>query len=305
MDKRYESQYAVLYQADCLAWLDEQSPLSFHAVVTDPPYGLLEYTAPEIAKLRAGRGGVWRIPPRIGGSQRSPVPRFTVLSVDDRKAIRSFFVRWGTALLPVLVPGAHVVVASNPLVSHLVATAMEEIGFEKRGELVRLVRTLRGGDRPKGAEAEFRDVSAMPRSCWEPWLVFRKPLMGTLAENLRKWRTGGFRRVTDDAPFCDVIHSGRTPKQERDLAPHPTLKPQGFLRELVKAALPLGTGRVLDPFAGSGSTLAACEALKITGVGVELNEEFVRLAVTSIPKLGRLYPSNDSQAPLFAVPGAL
>jgi hypothetical protein len=40
------------------------------------------------------------------------------------------------------------------------------VGFEKRGEVIRLVQTLRGGDRPKNAHREFAEVSVMPRSSW-------------------------------------------------------------------------------------------------------------------------------------------
>jgi len=36
--------------------------------------------------------------------------------------------------------------------------------------------TMRGGDRPKAAHEEFKDVSVMPRSMWEPWVLFRKPI---------------------------------------------------------------------------------------------------------------------------------
>jgi tRNA G10 N-methylase Trm11 len=49
-----------LHLTDCLAWMDRQSANSVHAIVTDPPYGLKEYTAPEKQKLRRGKGGVWR-----------------------------------------------------------------------------------------------------------------------------------------------------------------------------------------------------------------------------------------------------
>jgi site-specific DNA-methyltransferase (adenine-specific) len=54
-----------LYLHDCLEWLDEQPGASFEAIITDPPYGLKEYTAEEQVKLRAGRGRVWRIPQDI------------------------------------------------------------------------------------------------------------------------------------------------------------------------------------------------------------------------------------------------
>jgi hypothetical protein len=73
-------------------------------------------------------------------------------------------------------------------------------GFEKRGEIIRLVQTLRGGDRPKNAHNEFPDVTVMPRSCWEPWGIFRKSCEGRVQDNLRKWGTGGLRRLSDRAP---------------------------------------------------------------------------------------------------------
>jgi len=47
---------ATLVHADCFDWLRVCSPRSIHAVVTDPPYGLLEYSHKEQAKLRNGRG---------------------------------------------------------------------------------------------------------------------------------------------------------------------------------------------------------------------------------------------------------
>ena len=48
---------ASLYQGNCLDWLAGQEPCSIHGVVTDPPYGLVEYTTREQSKLRNGRGG--------------------------------------------------------------------------------------------------------------------------------------------------------------------------------------------------------------------------------------------------------
>jgi site-specific DNA-methyltransferase (adenine-specific) len=161
----------------------------------------------------------------------------------------------------VLVPGGHVFIAANPLLSHLVYIALTESGFEKRGEIIRLVQTLRGGDRPKNAHEEFRDVTVMPRSAWEPWGLFRKPCEGRVQDNLRKWKTGGLRRLGPDQPFCDVIQSSPTRSVEREIAPHPSLKPQAFMRQIVRAALPLGEGIVLDPFMGGGSTIAAAHAV--------------------------------------------
>jgi DNA modification methylase len=279
---------ARLVQDDCLLWLAKQAPNSIQAVVTDQPYGLVEYSDIEQAKLRQGKGGIWRIPPSFDGSQRSPLPRFTVLRQNDLEALEQFFLAWARRLIPVLVPGANVLVASNPLLSYIVSSALSTAGLERRGELVRLVMTMRGGDRPKHAHVEFSDVSVMPRSMWEPWLVFRKPLEGRVQDNLRKWGTGGFRRISAERPFGDVIESAPTRKTERQLAKHPSLKPQAFLRQIVRGVLPLGKGVVLDPFAGSGSTLAAAEAVGYESIGIEKDPKYFSMATRAIPKLSQL-----------------
>ena len=192
---------ATLFRDDCLAWLDRQPPNSVHAVVTDPPYGLVEYSDHEQAKLRRGSGGVWRIPPSFDGAKRAPLPRFTVLKSTDLDALERFFLAWGRSVLRVLVPGANVVVASNPLLSHLVSGALSRAGLERRGEIVRLVMTMRGGDRPKAAHVEFSDVSVMPRSMWEPWLLFRKPVDGRVQDNLRK----GVRVAFAESPLTGPL----------------------------------------------------------------------------------------------------
>jgi DNA modification methylase len=279
---------ATLFHADCLQWVQTQPPNSIHAIVTDPPYGLHEYTDEQQQKLKDKKGGVWRIPPSLGGYRRSPLPRFTTLTREQLVELRDYFGVWASLFLPKLVPGAHVVMASNPLVSYIVSNALADAGLERRGEIARLTTTLRGGDRPKNAHEEFAEVTVMPRSRWEPWIVFRKPLDGRVQDNLRKWKTGGFRRISANKPFADVIVSAPTKAHEKQLAPHLSLKPQSFLRKLVRAVLPLGEGVVVDPFAGSGSTLAAAEFLGYESVGVENNPEFFEIARQAIPKLARL-----------------
>jgi site-specific DNA-methyltransferase (adenine-specific) len=279
---------ARLFHQDCFDWMDAQPSNSVEAVVTDPPYGLVEYSPEEQKKLRSGRGGVWRIPPSFDGHKRSPLPRFTTLRQQDLEGMDAFFEAWGRSLLRVLVPGGHAMIASNPLVVHLVTNALVRAGFEPRGNIVRQVMTMRGGDRPKNAHEEFPDVSVMPRSMWEPWVLVRKELDGRVQDNLRKWGTGGLRRVSGEKPFGDVIPSHPTRSSERSIAPHPSLKPQSFLRQVVRASLPLGVGTVLDPFAGSGSTLAAAEAIGYASIGVERDKNYVRVAEQAIERLSRL-----------------
>lgn len=284
-----------IYQANCLDWMDLQPENCVHSIVTDPPYGLKEYSHEQKRKLRDRKGGIWRIPPSFDGCQRSPVPRFTVLSAQDRERLQDFFAEFALRALRIMVPGGHLFIASSPLLSHLVYLPLMKAGFEKRGEVIRLVQTLRGGDRPKNAHYEFPDVTVMPRSAWEPWGIFRKPCEGRVQDNLRKWKTGGLRRPSAEVPFTDVIPSGPTRREERSLAPHPSLKPQSFMRKIVRASLPMGTGIVLDPFMGAGSTIAAAIAVGYNSIGTESDSLFFDTAARGIPRLSALILAGKSQ----------
>ena len=242
-------------------------------------------------KLRAGRGGVWRLPPKVGGSHRDPLPRFTVLTEEQKQHLRIYFRDWGRLLLHCLVPGGHVCVAGHPILQHHIQGAMTEAGFEVRPAIMRLYYSFRGGDRPKNAETEFPEVCVSPKGAYEPWMLFRKPIEAkTVAENLRQWKAGALRRLSLDKPLPDAIPSGRTPKREEAISNHPCLKPQHFMRIIVRSLLPLGEGTILDPFMGSGSTIAAAEAIGYVSTGLELDSEYFNLAKKSIPRLAALYP---------------
>ena len=138
----------------------------------------------------------------------------------------------------------------------------------------------------------------MPRGGYEPWGIFRKPLLPNMkvSDCLREFQTGGLRRNPNGKPFSDVILSERTPQFERRIADHPSLKPQSLLRCLVYAALPLGVGTIVDPFMGSGSTLAAAEAVGVVGIGIERYKKYFEIARKAIPQLAAL----GSKGPPFA-----
>jgi len=292
-----------ILHADAFEWLSSIPENSLHAIVTDPPYGVKEYNLDQIEKRANGNGGIWRIPPSFDGHTRAPLPRFTALNPKERKQLDEFFTEWAKAATHALRPGAHVFIASNSFLSQLVFSALVKGGLEFRGELIRLVRTLRGGDRPKNAETEYPDVCSMPRGCYEPWGILRKPLpVGMkVSDCLQQFETGGLRRVGPHKPFDDVILSGRTPQRERRIADHPSLKPQAFLRQIVYAALPLGTGIIADPFMGSGSTIAASEAVGLTSIGAERYLDYYEVSRKAISRLAALAvePMEDLQASLL------
>jgi site-specific DNA-methyltransferase (adenine-specific) len=278
---------------------DWQNGGGVHAIVTDPPYGVIEFAEENVEKMRDGSGGVWRIPPELDGNQRNPLPRFTVLDDDDKQMLREFFTKFGELAEKVLRPGGHVFVASTQLLMHYVSAGLDEAGLERRDVLVRETKTLRGGDRPKGAHdhPEYSMVSSMPRVYWEPWLLYRKPYEGKLVENLETWQTGGLRRESEERPFTDLLEDGKTSKREREISAtanpegedsHPSVKPQALMRELCHAALPLQKGTILDPFMGSGATIAAADALGYDSVGIEVDDAYYEMAENAIPKFSEL-----------------
>lgn len=94
--------------------------------------------------------------------------------------------------------------------------------------------------------------------------------------------------VTDDGrkvPADNAFQRGKTLRQNF----HPTVKPTDLMRYLCRLITPPG-GTVLDPFAGSGSTLKAAELEGFNAIGIELDPAYVEIARRRI----------SSDAPLFA-----
>lgn len=286
---------SFLIHADCLEWLGRIPESCIHGIVTDPPYGVKEYEFDQLEKRANGNGGIWRIPPSFDGSMRQPLPRFTALNAKERAQLSRFFTEWASVAVHALRPGGHVFIACNSFMCQMVYSALVAGGLEFRGQLIRVVRTLRGGDRPKNAEEEFPDVCSLPRGSYEPWGILRKPIPTGMkvSECLRKFETGGLRRLPEGVPFTDLIEAGRTSREEREIADHPSLKPQALLRELVYSVLPLGKGVVVNPFMGSGSTVAAAEALGIRCIGIEKNVEYFKVAKKSIGRLSKFAVPRD------------
>jgi site-specific DNA-methyltransferase (adenine-specific) len=57
---------------------------------------------------------------------------------------------------------------------------------------------------------------------------------------------------------------------------HPTQKPEGLIERMVLASSKEGD-LIIDPFAGSGTTLRVCQQLNRNCIGIELNPEYIKL----------------------------
>jgi hypothetical protein len=76
----------------------------------------------------------------------------------------------------------------------------------------------------------------------------------------------------DGGPF--VSETGRDSTAVTARNHHPTVKPLALMRWLVRLVTPPG-GTVLEPFAGSGTTLMACVLEGFNGIGIEMTDEYL------------------------------
>lgn len=97
--------------------------------------------------------------------------------------------------------------------------------------------------------------------------------------------TGDIRSVTWEDDGTRLMRSVlEVPTMWRRGAIHPTEKPIGILDPLITYACPPG-GLVLDPFAGSGSTLVAARASGRCAAGVEADEAYAEKAARRLEQL--------------------
>lgn len=197
----------TLYCGDCLEVMAEMEANSVDAVITDPPYGLQfmgkewDHGVPREAfwreALRVAKPGAWLL--AFGGTRT--FHRLMVAIEDAGWEIRDT-VMW--------------VYGSGFPKSHNVSKAIDKMYGAER-EVVGVVQKLasaanvhKGWERPwaydeKGEPKRTMDITApaTPESkqwdgwgtalkpAWEPVVVARKPVIGTVAENVLEWGTGG------------------------------------------------------------------------------------------------------------------
>ena len=147
------------------------------------------------------------------------------------------------------------------------------------------------------------------KPAFEPVVVARKPLIGTVAANVQEYGTGALNidacRIAGEASgrwpanvmldesqavelggasrffYTAKASSAERPK-DGDVA-HPTVKPLDLMRYLVRLVTPPG-GTVLEPFAGSGTTAEACIVEGFKCIAIEMTDDYLPLIVQRITK---------------------
>jgi DNA modification methylase len=160
-------------QADCFEALPKLDADSVDSIITDPPYGI------------GVNGMEWDRPARLDPSTPPGKRRRRPATENPNQTFQEFSREWSRACLQGLRPGGHLAAFAAPRTAHRLTCGLEEAGYEIRDVLMWLqgqgypaTRVLPGG------------LGTGLKPAWEPIILARKPLDGTLDQNLKAHGTG-------------------------------------------------------------------------------------------------------------------
>lgn len=165
-------------QGDCLAVMAGTDADSADAIITDPPYDLTAASRGGSARTNdpATPFGRHRLQSRDGGGFMGQAWDATGVAFDSAT--------WAAALR-VAKPGAHLVAFGGTRTHHRLMVAIEDAGWEIRDCLM----WLYGSGFPKSHNLSGGVGTAL-KPAWEPIILARKPLAGTVAANVARYGTG-------------------------------------------------------------------------------------------------------------------
>ena len=75
---------------------------------------------------------------------------------------------------------------------------------------------------------------------------------------------------------------------------HPTQKPEGLLERIILASSNEGH-TVMDPFIGSGTTLRVCQQTNRSGIGIDINPEYIQMTEARLAEAFSGFDSIDAR----------
>lgn len=194
---------------------------------------------------------------------------------------------WSTELFRVCKPGASVLVFNSTRTIAHVQIALENSGFYSRDILV----YRRSSGIPKGINMQksleqkgYENPNKLEgwhsclRSEWEAVCVVQKPLVNNYTQTLLEYGTGLFYTKQEDGGFQSNILENIKREKTQDFNVHCTVKPLDLMKKLVEIFVPRSRDSiVIDPFAGSGTTLVAAKLAGLDYIGIEIEPSYVEI----------------------------
>src|SRR2546428_2734280 len=192
---------------------------------------------------------------------------------------------WAKEVFRVCKPGAFVAAFNSTRTMAHLQVALERAGFYARDCLVYrrpsgIPKGLNFQNQLKKRGGQDYEKWAGWHSClrneWEAIVLVQKPLVNNYIETVLKYGVGLFRTTNDDGSFQSNILEGYSRNNGEQNSVHCTVKPFSLIVKLVNLLVPSGEEHViLDPFAGSGTTLIAATKLGRSYLGIEIVPEYV------------------------------
>ena len=174
----------ILHLGDCFDVLRTMPDACVDSVVTDPPAGIA-FMGKEWDDFRRARNEADVGRDSIGGRMSAHAPEI------GRRS-RAAFIAWLTEImrecLRCLKPGGHALIWALPRTAHWTATAVEDAGFEIRDVVAHMFGT--GFPKSYNLRGEHVGKGTALKPGREDWILARKPLDGTVAENVLRFGTG-------------------------------------------------------------------------------------------------------------------
>lgn len=290
-------------QGDCKLVMSNMPDDSIAACITDPPYNYeiigRKWDSREInrrlSRIQNSNTLVKNIPYGSGLAGGVRNARWYDRNRENVSEYTNWCTEWGRELFNVCKHGAPVAVFSSARTAAHVQIALESAGFYTRDLLV----YRRHSGIPKGLNLGKKlEKSNHPdaekwdgwhtcfRNEWEAIVLVQKPLLNNYWNTLQETGVGVFKTVNLDGTFQSNIIEGYDKKPEKKIA-HCTVKPLELIKKLIVTLVPKSnTNVILDPFAGSGTTLVAAQQLGYLYTGIEIEEEYVNIIEGRLNKPG-------------------
>ena len=202
---------------------------------------------------------------------------------------------WVNEWYRVLKPGSSVFIFAGRQFAHRVIVEFEDAGFTFKDMLSwqrdkaphRAQRLSKVYERRNDVENQKKWEGwrlANLRPIFEPILWFQKPykLGGTLSDNVLlhgvgAWNELALKKYNLNNSDLNQSNMFRVSVTSNDRGKHPTQKPLNLMKLLIELVTVEGQ-LILDPFAGSGTTIVASKELNRKSLGIEINNSYVEIA---------------------------
>lgn len=288
---------------DCIQGLRSLPDESVHAIISDIPYGIgaddWDVLHSNTNSAYLGASPAQKKAQATFARRGKPINGWSDADRQIPKEYQAWCAAWSDEWFRVIKPGGSVLVFAGRRLAHRCIGALEDSGFSMKDQIawvkptaphraqrVSVVFERRGNLKAAEEWAGWRLGNLRPR--FEPitWMVKPYKIGTTIADNVLSHEVGAYDPSSLAGSISSDTSNILTPGVEQSESKiHPTQKPLGLMTSLVSLVTKPGQ-LVLDPFAGSATTLVAAANLGRRYVGYEIDSEYYALAqerLSSIP----------------------